>query len=151
MRSKTAVSVSQQDYLERIQDLMIEKGYARVSDIARELNLSRPSVSVMIKQLGRLGYLKHERYRGFALTERGRRVAQGIRLRHQLLTRFLLLLGIDVATVARDVEGIEHHISDASLARIRLLCAHLEKHPMDGRAGPVSLDGPRPVRRTRLE
>lgn len=130
MHSKTPVSVSQQDYLERIQDLMIEKGYARVSDIARELRLSRPSVSVMVKQLGKLGYLKHERYRGFTLTERGLRVAQGIRLRHRLLTRFLLLLGIDGETVERDVEGIEHHISDVSLDRIRMLCAHLEKHPM---------------------
>lgn len=144
MRSKTAVSISQQDYLERIHDLMIEKGYARVSDIARELRLSRPSVSIMIKQLAKLGYLTHERYRGFTLTERGRRVAQGIRLRHQILTRFLLTLGIDEETVARDVEGIEHHISDASLARIRLLCNHLDSCPMPDRAGEVSSERRRP-------
>lgn len=147
MHSKAPVSVSQQDYLERIQDLMIEKGYARVSDIARELGLSRPSVSVMVKQLGKLGYLKHERYRGFALTERGRRVAQSIRLRHQLLTRFLLMLGIDDETVAKDVEGIEHHISDASLDRIRLLCAHLEQYPLAGGADPTK--PPRPPRARR--
>lgn len=143
MRSKTAVSISQQDYLERIQDLMIEKGYARVSDIARELGLSRPSVSIMIKQLGKLGYLTHERYRGFTLTERGRRVARGVRLRHQILTRFLLALGIDKETVALDVEGIEHHISDASLARIRLLCEHLEQSPMAKCPGDLNSRGPR--------
>lgn len=137
MSQRHIASISQEDYLERIQELMIEKGYARVSDIARELGLSRPSVSVMVKQLGKLGYLTHERYRGFSLTERGRRVAQHVRLRHQILTRFLLALGIDPETVAKDVEGIEHHISDISLDRIRLLCERLERCPLPDPAPKV--------------
>lgn len=143
MSQRHIASTSQEDYLERIQELMIEKGYARVSDIARELGLSRPSVSVMVKQLGKLGYLTHERYRGFALTERGRRVAQHVRLRHQILTRFLLALGIDPETVAKDVEGIEHHISDISLDRIRLLCERLERHPLPDLAPKVRSPRPR--------
>lgn len=143
MSQRHIASTSQEDYLERIQELMIEKGYARVSDIARELGLSRPSVSVMVKQLGKLGYLTHERYRGFALTERGRRVAQHVRLRHQILTRFLLALGIDPETVAKDVEGIEHHISDISLDRIRLLCERLERHPLPDPAPKVRSPRPR--------
>lgn len=124
-----AVTPSKEDYLERIHDLIESKGYARVADIARELNFSRPSVTIMIQQLSKDGYLNYEKYRGFTLTQRGLQVARDIRARHEILAEFFLLLGLDRKTVERDVEGIEHHISEASLKKLKKLLVHLKKHP----------------------
>jgi Mn-dependent DtxR family transcriptional regulator len=121
---------TQEDYLERIHELIEEKGYARVSDIATELKLKHPTVTVMVQQLSKLGYLNYERYRGFTLTLKGLKVARNIKARHNLLTEFFLQLHVEPRTVAQDIEGIEHHLSNASLAGIKRLIAHLRKHPL---------------------
>ncbi|MFH1067891.1 MAG: transcriptional regulator MntR [bacterium] len=117
---------NQEDYLERIHDLIDAKGYARVADIAKELKLTRPSVTTMVQQLGGNGYLNYEKYRGFTLTPRGLQVAQAIRRRHCLLTEFFLLIGVDKKTTEKDVEGVEHHISAASLKKLEKLVACLK-------------------------
>ena len=104
-------SQSAEDYLERIHELIEEKGYARVVDIASSLQVSRASVSSMVQKLGDLGYLNYEKYRGLILTQKGRAVARGIQKRHETLSRFFSLLGIDAGTQRKDIEGIEHHMS----------------------------------------
>src|SRR5262249_58424487 len=65
-------SESTEDHLERIQELVDLKGYARVSDIASSLGLSRSAVSNMVRRLARRGYVNYERYRGFTLSYQGR-------------------------------------------------------------------------------
>ncbi|MFN7141580.1 MAG: MarR family transcriptional regulator, partial [Limisphaerales bacterium] len=84
----SAPSQSAEDYLERIHELIEEKGYARVVDIASSLRVKQASVTNMVKKLGELGYLKYERYRGLILTEKGRSVAERIQKRHETLSRF---------------------------------------------------------------
>lgn len=130
MPSPRKETTSQEDYLERIHELIESKGYARVSDIAEELGISRPSVTSMIQQLSRLGYVNYEKYRGLTLTTKGKKVAEHIKARHILLTEFLTQLGLSKKIVDRDVEGIEHHLSDATLQKITKLVEHLNKHPM---------------------
>ena len=61
-------STNIEDYLERIQELISRKGYARVSDIASELNFTRPSVTNMVQRLASLGFVKYAKYRGISLT-----------------------------------------------------------------------------------
>lgn len=124
----TGVSQSREDYLERIYNLIQSKGYARVADIAKELNFSRPSVTIMIQQLSKDGYLNYEKYRGFTLTGKGLRIAKDIRNRHKILSAFLEQLGIDDEIAERDVEGIEHHISPQSLLKIKSLTRFLKKN-----------------------
>src|ERR1700728_2308002 len=82
---RSAVTESMEDYLECIFDLESSKGYACVSDVAESLQLNRASTSIMVKRLGKLGFLPYEPYRGFALTPEGRRVAERIRKRHAML------------------------------------------------------------------
>src|ERR1700749_3006207 len=77
--NRTLVTESMEDYLECIFDLEESKGFACVSDVAEALQLNRASTSIMVKRLGKLGYLRHEPYRGFALTPEGSRVAEKIR------------------------------------------------------------------------
>jgi Mn-dependent DtxR family transcriptional regulator len=128
------LTVSAEDYLERIHELIESKGYARVSDIAALLELTRPTVSIMVQRLSRDGYLTYEKYRGLTLTPRGAEVARRIRTRHVLLTEFLGMLGLDRTVVSRDVEGIEHHVSPETLEKLERLVEHWKEQPSRLRA-----------------
>jgi DtxR family manganese transport transcriptional regulator len=121
---------SAEDYLECISNLIGRNGYASVSDVADELDLVRPSVSIMIKRLADLGYLRREPYRGFVLTAKGEVVAHSIQERHRVLTDLFRAMGLDPAKFHADIEGIEHHISEAALPVFRRLTAHLVRHPL---------------------
>ena len=114
------------DYLEQILHLIEAKGYARAVDISKNLGISQASVTNMLQRLDVEGLVKHERYRGTVLTEQGHRIAQAIVERHETLTRFLRLFGLDEETIYRDVEGMEHHVSRATLEVIRVLADSLE-------------------------
>lgn len=122
-------STAAEDYLERILELINTKGYARVVDIASGLKISQASVTNMVQRLDAEGLLKYERYRGLALTTAGETLAQNITDRHQLLTDFLKLLGIDEQVIYHDVEGMEHHISPPTLRAIAALTRQLERQP----------------------
>src|SRR5678815_2082360 len=111
MPAEQPPSQSAEDYLERIHELIQEKGYARVVDIASSLRVKQASVTSMVQKLGELGYLNYEKYRGLMLTPKGKTVATGIQRRHETLARFFSVLGLDPETQQRDIEGIEHHLS----------------------------------------
>src|SRR5689334_2597978 len=118
-------SAAVEDYLERILELINTKGYARVVDIAESLKISQASVTNMVQRLDAEGLLKYEKYRGLALTASGEALARNITRRHQILTDFLRLFGLDEETIFHDVEGMEHHISPPTLKAIEALTAQL--------------------------
>jgi Mn-dependent DtxR family transcriptional regulator len=117
------------DYLEQILHLIEAKGYARAVDISKNLGISQASVTNMLRRLDSEGLVKHEKYRGTVLTEEGHRIARAIIDRHETLTRFLRLFGLEEDTIYRDVEGMEHHVSRPTLAVIRALVSTLEANP----------------------
>ena len=122
-------SRAQEDYLEQIHNLIEEKGYARVVDVAKNLGLAQASVTNMIQRLDADGLVHYEKYRGVVLTEAGEQIALAIIRRHRILTSFLELFGLDAQTIYEDVEGMEHHISSATLSAITGLTAELERQP----------------------
>jgi Mn-dependent DtxR family transcriptional regulator len=122
-------SVAVEDYLERILELINTKGYARVVDIAESLKISQASVTNMVQRLDAEGLLKYEKYRGLALTASGEALARNITRRHQILTDFLRLFGLDEETIYHDVEGMEHHISPPTLKAIEALTVQLGRQP----------------------
>jgi Mn-dependent DtxR family transcriptional regulator len=124
-----ANSAAVEDYLERILELIQSKGYARVVDIAASLKISQASVTNMVQRLDAEGLLKYEKYRGLILTEAGEAVARSITRRHELLTDFLNLLGLDQRVISHDVEGMEHHISPSTLRAIEALTDQLRRRP----------------------
>lgn len=124
-----ARSESTEDHLERIQELVEEKGYARVADLAASLRLSRSAVSNMVRRLARRGYVNYERYRGFTLTPAGQQVASHIKARHRALAEMFDLLGLDAETVEREVEDIEHHLRPQTLAMFSKLVRFWRAHP----------------------
>src|SRR5580692_9836008 len=122
-------STAVEDYLEQILALINTKGYARVADIAQGLRISQASVTNMVQRLDAEGLLKYEKYRGLALTTAGEELALNITRRHQLLTDFLKLLGLEDEVIYHDVEGMEHHISPPTLRAIKALTEHLQRQP----------------------
>jgi Mn-dependent DtxR family transcriptional regulator len=126
---RTSGSVAMDDYLEQILHLIKDKGYARAVDISKNLGISQASVTNMLRRLDAEGLVNHEKYRGTVLTEDGQRIALAIIERHETLTRFLRLFGIDEKTIYHDVEGMEHHVSRPTLNVIRAVADALEADP----------------------
>lgn len=129
MAASSTPSQSAEDYLERIHELIEEKGYARVVDIASSLEVKQASVTSMVQKLGELGYVKYEKYRGLLLTDKGLEVARRIQQRHETLSRFFSLLGLDPKTQQADIEGIEHHLSAETVACLADLAQYFEDNP----------------------
>lgn len=114
-----------EDYIELISDLIQDSGEARQVDIAARLGVSQPTVAKMLQRLIKAELVKQIPYRGVFLTSDGERLAQKSRERHRIVETFLLALGISTATASRDAEGIEHHVSDETLAAFQRFC---DKH-----------------------
>ena len=127
-------SESTEDHLERIQELVDRKGYARVTDIADSLGLSKSAVSNMVRRLAARGFVNYEKYRGFTLTPAGQAVATHIKVRHQTLTEMLNLLGLSPHTVQEEVEAIEHHLKPETLQIFSRLVRFWRAHPAHLRA-----------------
>jgi DtxR family manganese transport transcriptional regulator len=113
-----------EDYVELIADLIDRKGEARLVDLAECLGVRRPTVSGAIQRLQREGLVSSEPYRAIFLTDKGRELAAAARERHRVVRELLMSLGVDAETADADAEGIEHHVSEATLAAFR---RHLAK------------------------
>ena len=113
-----------EDYVELIADLIEQTGEARVVDLATRLGVSKATVNNAVGRLQRDGLVTTMPYRAIFLTERGENLALATRERHAIVKEFLVALGVDAATAEGDAEGIEHHVSEPTLAAFR---AHLQK------------------------
>ncbi len=118
-----------EDYLERIYQLIDEKGYARVSDIAEGLEVHPSSVTKMIQKLDKDHYVIYEKYRGLILTPKGKKMGKRLLDRHQLLEDFLHTIGVQNENIYTDVEGIEHHLSWDSITCIETLVEYFRRDP----------------------
>lgn len=110
---------SAENYLETILVLQKRNGYVRSIDIATELNFSKPSISNAMKQLSTKGYIQMDESRLITLTEKGRKVAEQIYERHQLISEFLEMLGVDSQTAAEDACKIEHVLSKETFEKFK--------------------------------
>lgn len=108
-----------EDYVEVIADLIDAGGEARAVDIARRLGVTHVTVTKTIGRLQKGGLVSSRPYRSIFLTDAGRRLADGVRQRHQTVTRFLQAIGVSEAVAHSDAEGIEHHVSDETLRAMR--------------------------------
>ena len=108
------------DYVELISDLIREVGEVRQVDMAARLGVSQPTVAKMLKRLASVGLIEQIPWRGVFLTAEGEKLAQISRERHQVVENFFLALGIRPETARIDAEGVEHHVSEETLAAFRL-------------------------------
>ena len=103
-----------------------DKGYARSVDIAQGLSVSKPSVSVAMKQLREGGYIIMDKDNYISLTDSGMEIAQRIYERHKVLTRVLTLIGVDEETAQADACKVEHDISVQTFAAIQASLSKME-------------------------
>lgn len=110
---------SAEDYLESILMLCLEHGSARSVDIAAHLGVTKPSVSFAMKRLRENGYILMGDDNRITLTEQGEAIAQRMLERHNLLSSFLIRLGVSEDVARADACKIEHDLSDETFAAIR--------------------------------
>lgn len=116
-QTRTAQSMALlEDYTEMIDDLSQELGEARVTDIAARMGVAHPTATKAVARLKREGLAISRPYRGVFLTEAGSAMAARVRARHRVVVDILIALGVPNDTAERDAEGIEHYVSDITLA-----------------------------------
>ncbi len=124
-----AVTKSLEDYLEAIFLISLEKGVARVKDVAKMLGVKKPSVVSAVKNLESLGLVSHEHYGYLELTKQGLKKAQEIYNRHRILFNFLhSILGVPEDVAEGDACNMEHYISQQSLEKLLSLIEFLESN-----------------------
>ena len=105
-----------EDYVELIDDLLRADGEARPTDLARRMGVAHATAIKAIARLKALGLAHSRPYRGVFLTEAGEAMAGRVRARHRVVVDLLLAVGVPRDAAESDAEGIEHHVSEATLA-----------------------------------
>ena len=116
---------SAEDYLEAILILRERQGAVRSIDVVRQLELTKPSVSVAMKRFRENGYIEMDADGFITLLPPGEEIAQRIYSRHKLLTQFLIALGVSAEAAAADACKMEHDLSDETFEKIK---THALKH-----------------------
>lgn len=116
MKQKKSV----EDYLKTIYTLSKRKA-VHGSDIAGELGVSRPTVSVALKDLAEEGYIFVDDAHEVHLTEKGKQIAEDTYERHNTFCRLLTGLGVDEKTAAADACEMEHVVSSQSYEALKAL------------------------------
>ena len=110
---------SAEDYLEAILVITEQNGRARSIDVAKHLGITKPSVSVAMKNLRTEGYIDMDKNGDLTLLPAGRAIAEKTYERHVTIRDLLVSLGVDYQTAAKDACRMEHAISDESFLAIK--------------------------------
>ena len=110
---------SQEDYLEKILQISQKKDNVHAVDIAREMNFSKPSVSVAMNKLKEAGYIVINKKDEISLTKSGKAIAEKTLEKHLILTDLLVSLGVDKKTAMEDACRVEHDLSDETWKAIK--------------------------------
>lgn len=117
-----------EDYMKVIYRLQ-ENDLVRGVDIARALGVTKPTVSVALKELEAAGLITVHLSRSVRLTEEGERLARGVVERYEALFGLLTDLGVDEQTAHRDACRMEHGVSEATLKALTELREYLKHAP----------------------
>jgi DtxR family manganese transport transcriptional regulator len=109
-----------EDYAELIADLHATGGEARPTDIARRLGVSHATAIKTVARMKREGLATARPYRGVFLTPAGETLAARVKARHRLVVDLLRAVGVPAEAAEQDAEGIEHHVSEATLLAFSL-------------------------------
>lgn len=104
-----------EDYTELIADLIEAQGEARTCEVARHLGVSHVTALRTLQRLQKEGYVETSRHKPITLTQKGRKLASHSKKRHEVLLDFLISIGVPEHVAEIDVEGMEHHISPATM------------------------------------
>ena len=123
-------SASKEDYLRGMYHLMEDKGSARNIDLADYLDVKKPSVSEMLKELNKEGLVQYRRYSKLKLTPKGHGIAKKLTFKHRIIESFLKdKLKIDSNNVHEEAHRLEHAFSDESINKLRKLLGNPKFDP----------------------
>ena len=108
-----------EDYVEAVMQIAGERGEARVRDLARLMGVSHVTVTRFIARLAHKGLVENRPYRPIELTPKGRKLAAKIQERHAVVLGFLKAIGVPPKQAEIDAEGIEHHVSEATIRAMK--------------------------------
>ena len=127
------LSPSLEHYLRSIYDLQEEKGYARVTDIAKKLGVAKPAVSAALKTLRTTGLVDHRVYESVLLTEKGKERAKSVSGKFSILFQFLTeVLGVEEEQAFVDACLMEHYVSGNAMGRFLDLLRFFEDKDHQG-------------------
>ncbi len=113
-------SANREDYLRAVYHLMEENKEVKSVDLADYLNVTKPSISEMLKELGNEGLIEHKKYSKVKLTARGHKIARSLTSKHRLIEKFLKdMLKVDTKKIHAEAHRLEHAFSDESINRLR--------------------------------
>ena len=110
----------EEKYLCEIYYAVERNGYARISELAKFLNVSASSVSRMAKRLNQSKLIEFERYGIITLTKKGLLEGKKLATRREILVQLYRIIGIEEKYVEKEVKNIENHISDHVIEKIEL-------------------------------
>ena len=113
------VHESEENYLETILVLGLKGSQVRSIDIVNELEFSKPSVSIAMKNLRSKGYIVMDDNGYITLTDEGQKIAATIYERHVAISDWLISLGVDKITAVQDACKMEHTISEKSFVALK--------------------------------
>lgn len=119
--------MEQEDYLETIYNLTVKQELVRISDIAKILKLSKPSVTQMMQRLEKENCVIYKPYLPLRLTKKGKEIGKKVAERHHVLAEFFTLLKIPEKIQEKDIHGIEHSLSPITLKRLKDLTRNLKR------------------------
>lgn len=108
-----------EDYLETILTLQKKLGQVRSIDIANEMNFSKPSVSVAMKNLREKGFITIDEGGHILLTDEGQRQATVVLEKHTIITNWLVSLGVNQETAQEDACRLEHDMSEETFMALK--------------------------------
>ena len=121
-----AIHESGENYLEQILILSSQKSKVRAVDLCAALGFSRPTVSVMLRELRASGFVTVTDEGGLALTDKGLSVAQRMYERHCLLAQALMAIGVSHDTALEDACKIEHDLSEETVSCLKAFLAKMK-------------------------
>ena len=124
-----AVSEAIENYLETIYILSQQQSEVHAIDICSYLSYSRPTVSIVLRQMREHGLVTVNEDNHIYLTEEGMKIATHVYERHEVLTRMLMMLGVSKETALHDACKIEHDLSDETFEAIKRHMAEYAKKP----------------------
>ena len=120
-----------EDYLETM--FYIEQNKQKITSvqIAKELKVSKSSVSQMLRKLKKEEFIDFEPYKEITLLEKGRKLGEKIAKNHITLENLLTKIGVSKKIALKDIHGLEHYLSHETIEAIEKLNQHLDKYPLN--------------------
>lgn len=119
MGRRWELSKRAEDYLRVILEVVEDKGYVRVKDVASVLNVKPPSVVEMLQKLNALRLIEYRKHDGITLTEEGRKIAEVVKERHDAVVALLRLIGVAENVIEEEAHVMEHELRPETILLIK--------------------------------